>query len=105
MTLSPLAGGTLLSLVEVIGNYGLKRYAQGANWPFLALGISVYMTLVGILVWLFKTLGLAITNSYWDATSNIISMFVAAFFLKESYTIKQWLGMGIVGVGLFLIGD
>lgn len=98
-------GGTLLSIVEAVGDYAIKRYAQGAAWPFLAAGAGVYLSLVGLLVWLFKTLGLAITNSYWDATSNIISMVVAACFLKESYTLKQWLGMGVVGLGLVLIGN
>jgi multidrug transporter EmrE-like cation transporter len=97
-------GGTLLSTIEIVGDYALKRYALGASWPFLALGTGIYLSLVGVLVWLFKTLGLAITNSYWDGTSNIISMVVAACFLNETYTLKQWIGMGIVGLGLFLIG-
>jgi multidrug transporter EmrE-like cation transporter len=104
MTVSPLVGGTLLSMVEIFGDYAIKRYAQGAGWPFLAVGTGVYLSLVGILVWLFQTLGLAITNSFWDGTSNIISMVVAACFLKETYTLKQWIGMGIVGAGLFIIG-
>ncbi len=105
MTLTPFLGGTLLSTVEAVGDYALKRYAQGAPWPFFAVGTGVYVCLAGILTWLFKTLGLAIINSYWDGTSNIISMVVAACFLNESYTLKQWLGMGIVGFGLFLIGN
>ena len=105
MTLSPLAGGTLLSLVEIVGDYSLKRYTQGAGWPFLGIGVGIYLLLAGLLTWLFQTLGLAITNSCGDGTSNIVSMFVAACFLKETYTIKQWIGMGIVGLGLFLIGN
>lgn len=105
MTVTPLIGGTLLSIVEAVGDYAIKRFALDGGWLFLSLGTGIYLSLVGILVWLFRTLGLAITNSYWDATSNIISMVVAAVFLKESYSLKQWLGMGIVGLGLFLIGN
>lgn len=105
MTVTPLIGGTLLALVEAVGNYAIKRFSLGAGLPYLALGTGVYISLVGILVWLFKTLGLAITNAYWDGASNIISMIVAAYFLNETYTLKQWIGMGIVGIGLFLIGN
>lgn len=103
MIVSPFLGGTLLSIVEVVGNYALKRYALGSGLSFLGLGTGVYLSLVGILIWLFRSHGLALINAYWDGTSNIISMVVAACFLNEVYSLKQWIGMIITGFGIFLL--
>lgn len=103
--ITPLAAGTLLTVVESFGDYALKRYAQGGGLGFLGTGFGVYIGLAGLLAWIFQYLGLAITNSYWDATSNILSMIVGGVLLKETYTLKQWIGMSIVGLGLFLVGN
>lgn len=96
-------GGTLLTLVESVGDYALKRYALGGQPLYFALGFGVYGALAAILVWLFKSLGLAITNAYWDATSNVLSMMVGYFLLHEVYSAKQWIGMAVVTAGMFLI--
>ena len=103
MPLSPLLGGTLLTVVESVGDYALKRFATGGSPLFFALGFGIYGSLAGILVWLFRTVCLAILNSYCDATSNVLSMMVGYFLLKEVYSVKQWIGMTIVTIGLFLI--
>lgn len=70
---------------------------------FFALGFGIYGALAAILVWLFKTLGLAITNAYWDALSNVTGMAIGYFLLKESYTFRQWVGMFILTLGMFLV--
>ncbi len=103
ITPTPFIGGLILTLVEALGDYSLKKYVHGAGNGFLGLGVGVYLSLAGILVWLFQTLGLAIINSYWDGLSNIVTMVVAACLLNEKYTLKQWIGMAIVGLGLFLL--
>ena len=101
--MTPLMGGTLLTLVESVGNYALKRYAlEGHPLAFL-VGFSIYGALATILVWLFRSFGLAIVNAYWDATSNVISMIVGYFLLHEVYSAKQWIGMFVVTAGMFLI--
>ena len=101
--LTPFRGGLLLTLVESVGDYALKRFATGGSPAFFALGFGVYGALAGILVWLFKTLGLAITNAYWDALSNIAGMAMGFFLLKESYTFRQWIGMTLLTLGMFLV--
>jgi multidrug transporter EmrE-like cation transporter len=101
--LTPLQGGILLTLSEAIGDYALKKYAIGGGLVFAAVGVLTYMGLSGILIWLFKTLGLAITNAYWDAMSNIMTMAMGYFIFNEVYTIKQWIGMFVVTAGILLI--
>lgn len=103
MGMTPLLSGTLLTVIEAIGDYALKRYAQGAAWPFFGIGFGIYASLAFILVWIFKTFGLAIVNAYWDATSNVLTMLVGAFMLNEVYSTKQWIGMITVTIGMILI--
>jgi multidrug transporter EmrE-like cation transporter len=98
-----LLGGVLLTLTEALGDFALKKYALGATWSFLGLGIGVYVVLACMLAILFKHLGFAILNATWDGTSNILSMLLGAFVFQETYTIREWLGMASVGIGLFLI--
>jgi multidrug transporter EmrE-like cation transporter len=101
--LTPFRGGLLLTLVESVGDYALKRFATGGSPAFSALGFGVYGALAAILVWLFKTLGLAITNAYWDALSNVAGMAMGFFLLQESYTLRQWIGMILLTFGMVLV--
>ena len=103
LALTPFRGGLLLTLVESVGDYALKRFATGGSPLFFALGFGIYGALAAILVWLFKTLGFAITNAYWDATSNVITMAVGYFLLRESYSVRQWIGMAVLTLGMLLI--
>jgi multidrug transporter EmrE-like cation transporter len=101
--ITPLQGGILLTVSEALGDYSLKKYAMEGGVVFATIGVLTYLGLSGILIWLFKTLGLAITNAYWDATSNLMTMAIGYFVFNEFYTIKQWIGMFIVTAGLILI--
>jgi multidrug transporter EmrE-like cation transporter len=98
-----ILGGVLLTLTEALGDFALKKYAIGAPWGLLGLGIGVYIVLACMLAILFKHLGFAILNATWDGTSNFLSMLMGAFVFQETYTIREWLGMASVGIGLFLI--
>lgn len=101
--MNPITGGVILSAVEALGDTALKKYAVDGGKLFLSAGMGIYILLSIILVQLFKTMGLAITNTYWDATSNLITMAIGFFIFKEKYTIRQWIGMFIVSIGIFLI--
>lgn len=99
----PFIGGTILTLVEGVGDYALKKYAMGSAWGFLPLGVSIYVVVAFILVWLFKHIGFAILNATWDGLSNVFTMAVGYLVFKEVYTIREWIGMAMVTVGLVLI--
>jgi uncharacterized membrane protein len=95
--------GVLLSLSEAVGDYALKVFSNTGSKVMLGLGMSVYTALAGLLAWLFKFNGLAITNAFWDATSNVLTMFMGAVMFKETYTIRQWIGMVAVTLGIALM--
>ena len=98
-----IVGGILLTVVEAIGDFALKKYAIGGPLGFLGLGIGVYVALAGMLAVLFKHVGFAILNATWDGTSNILTMLLGAFAFQETYSIREWLGMASGALGLFLI--
>lgn len=100
---SPLVSGTLLTSVEAFGDTALKQYAVGGSSLFLGLGVAVYGILAFLLSWLFKFNGLAITNAMWDATSNVMTMGLGYFLFHEVYSLKQWIGMATVALGILLM--
>lgn len=99
----PILAGTLLTLVEGIGDYALKKYALGSTWGFLSVGVLTYNALAFLLVWLFRHVGFAILNATWDATSNVFTMIVGALVFRESYSVREWFGMALVTLGLVFI--
>lgn len=99
----PLVSGVLLTLTESVGDFSLKTFSNTGSKFMLGLGMSIYLVLAGLLAWLFQFNGIAITNSFWDATSNIMTMFIGKFMFNESYTTRQWIGMGIVSLGIALM--
>jgi multidrug transporter EmrE-like cation transporter len=103
MGLPPLLGGILLSLVESVGDFSLKKYAITDSKGFLGIGVAVYTILAGILGWLMKTNGLAIVNAFWDATSNVLTMALGGLVFNETYTVRQWIGMVVVTLGIFMM--
>lgn len=95
--------GVLLTLAESVGDYALKVFATNGSAPMLGLGMGVYAGLAGMLAWIFKFNGLAITNAFWDATSNVLTMFMGAVLFNETYTARQWAGMVVVTLGITLM--
>ncbi len=99
----PILGGSILTIVEGIGSYALKKYAIGGAWGYLSFGVTIYVALAFLLVWLFQHVGFAILNASWDATSNVMTMLIGSLAFKEVYTTREWAGMILVTLGLVLI--
>jgi multidrug transporter EmrE-like cation transporter len=99
----PLLGGTILTLVEGVGDFALKKYAIGGPTSWLPVGVSLYVALAFILVWLFQHVGFAILNASWDGLSNVFTMAVGYLVFKEVYSVREWLGMAMITLGLVLM--
>jgi multidrug transporter EmrE-like cation transporter len=98
----PLIAGIQLTLVELVGDTSLKRYALTGESIFLYIGYVSYAGLVYILQHVLKTESLAITNGFWDALSNILTT-VAGIAMGESLSFKQICGLLLISGGLFLL--
>jgi multidrug transporter EmrE-like cation transporter len=98
-----LEAGTLLTLVELVGDTSLRQYAKTDTSLFLGIGTAAYLGLVYILQWAYRTEKLAIVNGYWDAISNILTTLVAYFILGEALTTTQLIGLVLISSGMYLL--
>jgi len=98
-----LEAGTLLTLVELVGDTSLRQYAKTDTSLFLGIGTAAYLGLVYILQWAYRTEKLAIVNGYWDAISNILTTLVAYFILGEALTTTQLTGLFLISGGMYLL--
>jgi multidrug transporter EmrE-like cation transporter len=94
----------LVSLSEVIGDFGFKGVARegGArNWAFGILGY------IGVIYFLIKSLrvgNVTYVNGMWDGVSAVISTIVAyAFFGERLNSPYQYMGLLLIIGGIFCL--
>ena len=93
-----------LAAVEIIGDYGLKEYANKGGWHFLATGIVGYISLIVLLIVALQDSTLLLVNNAWDGASSILESAFAFFILGERFTnYLQYIGMGMIVSGMFLL--
>lgn len=92
-----LNAGILLSLVEIIGDYGAKI----RNPTICFLG---YNALAWTLYRVLATETLTLVNANWDGVSNVLTMFLG-MYMGERFTQRQYVGLFMISAGLFLINS
>lgn len=95
---------TLMSLTEIVGDFGFKgvaRHPTPFNW---AAGIGGY---IGIIYYLIKTLrvgNVTYVNGMWDGISGILETLVAYIVFGERLNNNsQYLGILLIAGGLILL--
>ena len=86
-----------LTLLEGIGDYGSKIQ----NFPLTMIGYNV------LAFYLFGVMGqsgatLTLVNSNWDGISNLFTTFLG-YMMGERFNQRQYLGIGLITLGLFLV--
>jgi len=94
--------GLSLSLVELVGDVSLKKFAETGVKENLVVGYGSYVGLATILAHALKTEKLGIVNSQWDGISNLLTT-GASIALGEEFTSKQIMGMLLISAGLFML--
>jgi multidrug transporter EmrE-like cation transporter len=93
-----------LAAVEIIGDYGLKEYANQGGWMFLTTGILGYISVIILLVVALQDSTLLLVNNAWDGASSILESAFAFFILGERFdNYLQYVGMVMVVSGMFLL--
>lgn len=87
--------GVILSLTELIGDYGAK-----IQNPLLAY--AGYLLLASELLKFLRVGTLTMVNSNWDGISNVFTL-ILGYSLGERFTNKQYFGLVLISLGLFLI--
>ena len=95
---------TLLSLVEIVGDFGLKQYANNGGLIPLATGIIGYIGVVFMLIVSLQNSNILMVNGAWDSISTIIEGLAAYIFLGERFHDgTQYIGLGFIIIGLYLL--
>lgn len=92
---SDFHNGLVLSLTELVGDYGAKignPVLTFAGYNLLALELLQFLS----------SGSLTLVNGNWDAISNVFT-FVLGYFMGERFSQRQYLGLALITVGLFLI--
>jgi multidrug transporter EmrE-like cation transporter len=94
----------MLSLIEIVGDFSLKEFANNGGIKNLLLGIIGYIGVVYFLIRCLQGSKIILVNTAWDAISSIIETLAAMIFLGESFDDKwQYVGLFLVIIGLFLL--
>ena len=101
MSLQQIVG---LSLVEVIGDFGFKIFANGGGMISFLVGIVGYIGVMCMLVISLQDSTVLMVNSAWDGISGILESIAAYVFLGERFESHwQYLGILFVAMGLYLL--
>ena len=95
---------TLMSLVEILGDFAIEHYTHTWNLIDLGKGISLYG---GVIFFLIKSLigsNILYVNGVWDGMSGLLESLAAYYFLGERLDrTSQYVGLGFIILGMFLM--
>ncbi len=94
----------LLSIAEIVGDFGFKDYARTGGQISLVQGVAGY---VGIVYYLIKSLqqgNVLWVNSLWDGVSAVLETAAAYIFLGERLNCwTQYVGIIFIILGMILL--
>jgi len=93
-----------LSVVEIIGDFALKEFANKGGLLPLLIGIGGY---IGVVYWLIVSLqdsNILLVNGAWDGISTIVESIAAYIFLGERFNSHiQYIGLVLIIIGVYLL--
>lgn len=92
--------------IEAIGDWGFTKYIQEGrkNIWYKLLG---YISYIGVLEFFqnaIQTHGLSWANSAWDGWSNVATGAVAILGFGEKPSLKEYVGIALISMGIFFLG-
>ena len=93
-----------LSLIEVVGDFALKSFANDGGFVALITGICGYIGVVIMLIISLQGSTVLLVNAAWDAISTLIGSIAAFVFLGERlYNYLQYAGILLIVGGIYLL--
>jgi multidrug transporter EmrE-like cation transporter len=93
-----------LALTEIIGDVGLKEYANDKGIGYLGIGIAGYIGVIVLLVISLQGSTILLVNNAWDGTSSLLESMYAYCILGERFeNYLQYLGVVFIVSGLYLL--
>lgn len=94
----------LLSLAEIVGDFGYERFADTASRSGFIQGTAGYIGVVYLLIKSLKEGNVMFVNGMWDGVSGIIETVAAYVILGERLSNwHQYLGIVMIALGLVLL--
>jgi len=90
------AGALVLTATEVVGDTA----AKAGNAP---LTYASYAALAYELQVILHSNGLALTNAYWNAMTNVTHTLIGKFVFGESLSTQQYTGIALITLGILLL--
>jgi multidrug transporter EmrE-like cation transporter len=95
---------TLMSLSEIIGDFGFKNVARVGGVGNWAAGLTGYAGIIFYLIRSLRVGNVTYVNGMWDGISAILETAVAFFIFGERLnSVSQYLGLGLIIAGLFIL--
>ena len=95
---------SLMSLTEIIGDFGFKNVARVGGVGNWAAGLTGYAGVIYFLIRSLKVGNVTYVNGMWDGISAILETAVAFFIFGERLnSVSQYLGLGLIIAGLFIL--
>jgi len=93
-----------LAAIEIVGDYGLKEYANEGGWHYLATGIVGYIGIIVMLIISLQGSTILMVNNAWDGASSILESLFAFFILGERFdNYLQYIGVCMIIGGMMLL--
>jgi multidrug transporter EmrE-like cation transporter len=93
-----------VAIIELLGDVSLQTYAKHDDPIGLTLGLASYGLMLTYWVKALRKEPLAWANSFWDGTSSLLTTAYAGIVLGEELSQTQWLGTGLISLGIILLG-
>ena len=93
-----------LTCLEVVGDFGLKEYANDKGLAYLGAGIIGYIGVVIMLIVSLQDSTILLVNNGWDGMSSLLESIFAYVILGERFdNYMQYVGIIFIMVGMYLL--
>ena len=94
----------LLSLVEIFGDFSLKKFAYTNQIPYLGMGFVFYLGVIYFFIQSVRNSTVLVVNNLWDGLSSLIESLAEMIFLGERMDHWiQYMGIIFIIVGIYCI--
>ena len=101
MSLAQITG---LSLIEIVGDYGVKQFANFGGIKNLGIGIAGYIGVFIMLIVSLQGSQLMMVNVAWDGINGLLNSLFSFFVLGERFDHwSQYFGIILIIVGIFIL--
>ncbi len=95
---------TALSLIEIIGDTGIKLFANNGGILNLGMGIVGYIGVFIALIVALQNSTILLVNGAWDGISTIVGSIFAFVVLGERFeSFSQYIGLVVIVIGIFML--